>query len=332
MSLLSLVVALLLEQFRPLPYRRFVREPLAAMADFLEARLNGGAHQHGTLAWAIAVLLPALFAALVFYGLHALSPLLGWLWNIGVLYLTLGFRQFSHYFTDIQLALRMGDLPHARQLLAEWRGRPAVERQSNENLLEGAHERSLQNADENSHEIARQAISMALVASHRHVFGVLVCFVLLPGPSGAVLYRIADFLADYWGRASRRPDGASLGDFGAFAARAFAFINWLPVRATAAGFAIVGNFEDAVYCWRTQADKESDAGIGIVLASGAGALGVRLAPASAGNEAAEDIIEVGAGEDADADHMQSAVGLVWRALLLCLLLLLLLGFAGLAGA
>lgn len=328
MSLLSLVVALLLEQFRPLPYRRFVREPLQAMADFLEARLNGGAHQHGTLAWAIAVLLPALFAALVFYGLHALSPLLAWLWNIGVLYLTLGFRQFSHYFTDIQLALRMGDLAHARQLLAEWRGSPVDERPPKED----ADERSPPDAGESAHEIARQAISMALLASHRHVFGVLVCFVLLPGPSGAVLYRIADFLAAYWGRAAERPDGASLGDFGAFAARAFAFINWLPVRATAAAFAIVGNFEDAVYCWRTQADKESDAGIGIVLASGAGALGVRLSPASAGNEAAEEIIEVGAGEDADADHMQSAVGLVWRALLLSLLLLLLLGFAGLAGA
>lgn len=325
MSLLSLVVALLLEQFRPLPYRRFVREPLAAMADFLEARLNGGAHQHGTLAWAIAALLPALFAALVFYGLHALSPLLAWLWNIGVLYLTLGFRQFSHYFTDIQLALRMGDLAHARQLLAEWRGTPGEGGKADDNT----------NASDNSHEIAREAISMALVASHRHVFGVLVCFVLLPGPSGAVLYRVADFLADYWGRAEgrRAAEGlGGLGDFGVFSTRAFALINWLPVRATAAGFAIVGNFEDAVYCWRTQADKESDAGIGIVLASGAGALGVRLAPPSALNDAAEDIVEVGAGEDADADHMQSAVGLVWRALLLCLLLLLLLGFAGLAGA
>ncbi|MBK1679454.1 CobD/CbiB family protein [Rhodocyclus tenuis] len=320
MSLLSLVVALLLEQLRPLPYRRFVREPLQALADFLEARLNGGARQHGTLAWLIAVLVPALLAGLVFYALHALSPLLAWLWNVGVLYLTLGFRQFSHYFTDIQLALRMGDLPHARQLLGEWRGSPADDCKSDVN------------ADENSHEIARAAISMALVASHRHVFGVLVCFVLLPGPSGAVLYRIADFLADYWGRSLGRHDGASLGAFGAFAARAFAVINWLPVRATAAGFAIVGNFEDAVYCWRTQADKESDAGIGIVLASGAGALGVRLVPSAAPNEVAEDIVEVGAGEDADADHMQSAVGLVWRALLLSLLLLLLLGFAGLAGA
>lgn len=330
MSLFSLVVALLLEQFRPLPYRRFVLAPLTALADFLESHLNGGERQHGMLAWAIAVLVPTALAGAVFYALLALSPLLALLWNVVVLYLTLGFRQFSHYFTDIQLALRMGDLPHARQLLGQWRSRPA------------------ETAD--SGEIARAAIELALVASHRHVFGVLVCFVLLPGPCGAVLYRSAAFLAAYWGErkaapaADAAPAAGGCSDFGAFgdfSARAFALIDWLPVRATAAAFAVVGDFEDAIYCWRTQADRVHDAGIGIVLASGAGALGVRLGAAGADHAADSGVaeaaraggaaVELGAGEDADADHMQSAVGLVWRALLLSMLLLLLLGFASLAG-
>ena len=31
----------------------------------------------------------------------------------------MGFRRFSHYYSDIQFALRMDDLPHARQLLAD---------------------------------------------------------------------------------------------------------------------------------------------------------------------------------------------------------------------
>ena len=104
---------------------------------------------------------------------------------------------------------------------------------------------------------------------------------------------------------------------------------------TAAGFAIVGNFEDAIYCWRTQAAKWPDtgygAGIGIVLASGAGALGVRLGmPFVEAGEIA-DRAELGTGDDADVDFMQSAVGLVWRALVLWLLLLLLLGLASLVG-
>ena len=107
------------------------------------------------------------------------------------------------------------------------------------------------------------------------------------------------------------------------------------MRLTAAGFAIVGNFEDAIYCWRKQADKwpngpagQPGNGIGIRLVSGAGALG---APKAAVGVLAERA-EIGIGDEADVDFMQSAVGLAWRALLLWLLLLLLLGFARLLGA
>jgi adenosylcobinamide-phosphate synthase len=41
--------------------------------------------------------------------------------------------------------------------------------------------------------------------------------------------------------------------------------------------------------------------------------------------------ELGVGEEADADYMQSTVGLVWRALVLCLLLLTLVVVAGWVG-
>ena len=163
------------------------------------------------------------------------------------------------------------------------------------------------------------------------MFGVLVCFFLLPGPCGAVLYRAAAVFADTWGR--RNDDAAER--FGKFSQQAFAVIDWLPLRITAAGFAIVGNFEDAVYCWRNQADKWPDdqlgSGIGIVLASGAGALGVRLGMPVVEAGEISDRAEIGTGDEADVDFMQSAVGLVWRALMLWLLLLLLLGFASMVG-
>lgn len=308
MSLFSLIVALLLEQVRPLPYQQFVRGPLARLADALEGRLNTGERRHGTVAWLLAVVGLTVVSGLVFFVLYRLNPLFAWAWNVFVLYLTMGFRQFSHYYTDIQMALRMGDLPHARLLLGQWRGRPA----------DGL----------SSSDIARLSIEEALAASHRHVFGVLVWFVLLPGPCGAVLYRAAAFLAEYWGK---RQDG-EFADFGIFAQQSFAIIDWLPLRVTAAGFAIVGNFEDAIYCWRAQADKWPDDGLGIVLASGAGALGVRLGmPVVEAGEVA-DRAEIGTGDEADVDFMQSAVGLVWRALVLWLLLLLLLGLASLVGA
>jgi len=312
MSLFSLLAVLLIEQIRPLPYRRFIHEPLARLARFLEDLFNTGERSHGLVAWLTAVGGLVLVAGAVYAALYAINPLLSWLWNVLVLYLTMGFRQFSHCYSDIQFALRMDDVPHARKLLADWRGR------STDGL--------------SSSEIARLSIEEALRMSHRHVFGVLLCFVLLPGPCGAVLYRAAAFFADRWGR---RTD-ADAGCFGKFSQQAFAVIDWLPLRFTASGFAIVGDFEDAVYCWRTQADKwpenRSGSDIGIVLASGAGALGVRLGmPVMEAGEIA-DRAEMGTGDEADVDFMQSAVGLVWRALLLWLLLLLLLGFASLVGA
>jgi hypothetical protein len=61
------------------------------------------------------------------------------------------------------------------------------------------------------------------------------------------------------------------------ASSVFATLNWLPVRITAAIFAVVGNFEDAVNCWRTQADDWPDKTTAYLLSSGAGAIGVQLA-------------------------------------------------------
>ena len=307
MTVLSLIVVLLLEQLRPLAERKALALPLSRYAHFFERRFDDGRERHGMVAWLLAVLPPTVACAAVHFVLMAANPLLGFVWNIAILYLTLGFRQFSHYYTDIHLALRMGETERARALLGEWRGRSA------DRL--------------NPTEIARLAMEEALVSSHRHVFAVIVWFVLLPGPTGALLYRLSYYLAGRWSAHRDTESGA----FGRFARKAFALIDWLPVRITAAAFAIVGDFEDAVYCWRTQAAHWPDRAAGILLASGAGALGVRLGQPVVESGEMRMRPELGLGEEADADFMQSGIGLVWRTLVLCLLLLTLLGIASWAG-
>jgi len=102
------------------------------------------------------------------------------------------------------------------------------------------------------------------------------------------------------------------------------------MRLTACTFAIVGNFEDAIYCWRTQASSWPDPESGIVLASGAGALGVRLGMPVSQMEMSVERPELGIGDAADVDFMRSAVGLVWRALVFWLIMLLLLSLASMA--
>lgn len=307
MTLLALIVALLIEQIRPLPVDRFVLAPLRRVSASMIERFNDGRHRNGRLSWGLVIVGATLASAVAFVLLSRLHPVLALVFNIAVLYLTMGFRQESHFFTDIHLALRMGELERARKLLGEWRG--------------AGHD------DSSSSEVARLAIEQALIGAHRNVFGVCFWFILLPGPSGALLYRLARFFAEEWGR---RRD-AEFGDFGAFARRAFEWLDWLPTRVTAVAFSIAGDFEDAIFCWRTQSLQWPDHTDGILIASGAGALGVRLGMPVHESGEVLDRPEMGVGDEADADFMQATVGLVWRSLLLCLLLLVLLVIAGWVG-
>jgi cobalamin biosynthesis protein CobD/CbiB len=297
-SAIAIVAALLLEQWRPLGDRKAYFAVLARWASWLERSFNAGESRHGRIAWLVAVL-PVLAAAIVlYYAALWLSPLAALACNVAALYLTLGFRQFSHYFTDLQLAIRAGDVERARELIGAWRGEPAQHR--------------------SREEVIRLAIEEALVASHRHVFGVLFWFVLLPGPSGAILYRLAAYLRRRW---------HGLGAFGAFAERAYRVLEWPAVRLTAVCFAVVGDFEDAIYCWRTQARAWPDPDAGVVLAAGAGAMGVRLGMPLTAIDGVAVRPELGVGEAADAPFLDSVVGLVWRALVVWVFVLLLLGLA-----
>jgi adenosylcobinamide-phosphate synthase len=302
MSLIALIAALLLEQWRPLVQQRYMFSLAARYAMFLEQQFNAGEAEHGIVAWMVAVLPPVLGT----WALHALlwraSPLLALGFDVVALYFTMGFRQFSHHFTEIHLALKQDDLAKAREVLSLWRG----------------HRRD----DLDREAVVRLTIEQALVASHRHVFGVVFWFLLLPGPTGAVLYRLAAFLKRRWAGSH-----GDTGRFGRFSAQALGLLDWPAIRVTAVAFAIVGDFEDAIYCWRTQAAQWPDRGVGILLAAGAGAIGVKLGMPILEDGTLIDRPQLGVGDDADTGFLDSTVGLVWRALILWLLVLLLLGLA-----
>ncbi len=307
MSLLSLIFALLLEQLQPLASRKGLYAWLKGYVDYFYRNFDGGNRKHGQIAWVVAVLLPFTGTVAIYWLLMAQHPVLAWAFCVLVLYLTMGFRQFSHHFTRIQKALQANDLEQARRLLSEWR------KESCSAL--------------STEEVVRLTLEDALLASHRKVFGVVVWFVIFMflglGPSGAILYRMSGFLYARW----REMDWEEQGHFSRFATQAYQLVEWLPSRMTAASFAIAGNFEDAVYCWRSQARDWPDPVAGIILASGAGAMGVRLGMPVEHLDMVVDRPEIGTGDAADADFMQTAVGLVWRALIFWLLVLLLLTLA-----
>jgi len=303
MSLISLIIALLLEQWRPLADRGYLISLVHRFADFLQQHFNAGERAHGVIAWMLGVLPATLLAIAAYYLLYILSPLLALAFNVLILYMTMGFRQVGHYFTDIHWALKSGDFDKARAILGQWRGA------SCERL--------------NAEEVVRLTIEEALVASYQHVFAVVFWFVLLPGPSGAILYRLSSFLHRRWADSG----DAELAAFGSFAAQVFRLLDWAPARLTGIAFAVVGDFEDAAYCWRTQAAKWPDPSLGVVLASGAGAMGVRLGMPFLSELSPVDRPELGLGDEADVGFLDSTIGLVWRALVVILFILLLLAIA-----
>ena len=118
MNFLAILVALLLEQGRPLGQDNPVHRMAMAWARWARRSLDAGETRQGWLAWLLAAAAPAAVAAIVHLMLAEFSEVLSLAWLVLVLYVTLGFRQFSHHFTVIRDALDAGDEEAARAELA----------------------------------------------------------------------------------------------------------------------------------------------------------------------------------------------------------------------
>lgn len=314
MTFFAILLVLLIEQVQPLRADNPVHAALRTLAGRMEARFNAGLEQHGRVAWFATMAIVMVPTALVYLLCARLGFLAVFAWTTLIAYLTLGFRHYSHYFTSIQIALSSGDEEGARRLLAEWTGEDTSALDSSE--------------------LSRIAVETALVTAHRNVFGVFFWLLLPVGPAFAVMYRVAEYLARAW----NEPDHLKNEAFGRFASRAFYWIDWIPARLTAIAFAVVGNFEDAIYAWRNFAQRWPDEAIGVILSAGGGALGVRLGTPTV---AAASVVTADAslvdtatvepetppGDAPQPRTLQSTVGLVWRALLLWMLMLLLISIA-----
>ena len=305
MSFISILLALLLEQAKPLPQVNPVHNAVRNWVRWVIKNFDAGASKHAWLAWILAAAGPTLIVLAVHW---ALVWQWGWaaaaVWNVLVLYATLGFRQFSHHFTQIRDALLAGDEEAARAALAQWKRIDASELPRSE--------------------IVRHVIEHSVLSAHRHVFGVFVWYSILAalglGPAGAVFYRVSEYLALFAKRAPR-PELPPVSDaVRAQALRCWELVDWLPARVTALSFAFVGSFEDEVDSWRRHAAAHPLDNDGVVLAATAGAVNVRLGE--------EGITE---GLTPEPAHLRAVVGLVWRTVVMWMVFLALLSLARLIG-
>jgi adenosylcobinamide-phosphate synthase len=306
MSFLSILFALLLEQVKPLSPTNAVHSAVRNWVRWVMGNFDAGKPQHGWLAWGLAVLVPCAIVLAVHW---ALVGIWGWwaaaLWNIAMLYTTLGFRQFSHHFTQVRDALHAGDEDSARAALAQW------QRKDTRDLPRP--------------ELVRQVIEHSVLSAHRHVFGVFAWYTLLAalgfGPAGAVFYRVSEYVGGMVQRPAKAgavPLGDAVRDY---AVRAWSVVDWAPARVTAMSFAFVGSFEEAVDSWRKHEALHPLDNDGVVLAATAGAVNVRL-----GDTPADD-----AGQQPELGHLRAVVGLVWRTVVMWMVFLALLSLARLIG-
>jgi len=319
MSFISVLFALLLEQAKPLTRGNPIHAAMRAWVRWSTHSFDAGKPFHGWLAWGFAVAGPALLALLIY---RLLGHFVGWsldvLWSALVLYISLGFRQFSSHFTDIRNGLANDDDARARALLANWQ--------------------QIEVREMPRSAILGKVIEFSVLAAHRHVFGVLAWFSVLAafglGPTGAVLYRLSEFVVRYWQHQSNahyQPVSAALQGN---AQTAWTLIDWFPARATAIGFAVMGNFEEAIDGWRRYAQRTDVSNDGLVLAATAGAVNIHLpglgldglaAPGASMDEFAS------ARPWPELPHLAIVVGLVWRAVVMWIVLLALLTLARLLG-
>ena len=299
MSLAALLACLAAQYAYPPRPRLWLARFYGRLCLSAAKRLDAGDRNSGIVAWfalMAGVLVPV---ALVSWLAHAIHPVVLWILEIAILYLTLRFLATASHVAAIETAIRTGDSAGAANLLAEWRGEPV---ESPEPAV-----------------VSKLAAEHALREAHHGTFAPLFWFLVLPGPLGLVAYPLALRAARSWEHVVD-PDER---DFGWFAARAFHVIDWIPQRLTAFVFAVVGDFEDALYCWRSQAAQWMRPEEGIVLASGAGALGVKLGEPIPKGEGWIDRPLLGVGEAAREDALASLGGLLWRALIVWMIVYLL---------
>ncbi len=168
--------------------------------------------------------------------------------------------------------------------------------------------------------VARAATESVLENGNDAVFGALFWFALLGAP-GVVLYRLVNTLDAMWGYKTERYLA-----FGWAAARLDDLLNWVPARLTAITYGLLGRGGAAWRCWRTQGGLTESPNGGVVMATGAGALGLRLGGAALYHGQLKARPTLGEGRPPEAADIARAVRLVHRGMWLWVAVILLGGW------
>jgi adenosylcobinamide-phosphate synthase len=268
------------------------------LAQRIEARLHGGAGGDNVVRgiWALLI---ALLPLVLLAWLLTLNATLALPVEVLLLYLAIGGRSLAQHGRAVAGALAAGDLPLARQRVG-W----MVSRDTDRLDAEG---------------VARSAVESVLENGNDALFGAIFWFLLLGAP-GVVIYRLANTLDAMWGYRTER-----YRQFGWAAARFDDLLNWPPARLTALAYALSGDTARAWRCWRSQGHRTDSPNGGVVMAAGAGALGLQLGGPTSYHGVMTDKPLLGEGLPARGQDIERAIRLLQRSLLLWLVVIVVTG-------
>ncbi|MDP3031397.1 MAG: adenosylcobinamide-phosphate synthase CbiB [Rhodocyclaceae bacterium] len=297
----SALVGVLLDCLLGEPRRWHPLVGFGRLADAAERVFRAGAPGHaignrlrGLAAWSVIVVPCVVLAA--WFAHPLLDALLLWL--------ALGGRSLGEHARAVATPLAAGDLANLEM------ARTAVGRIVSRDTTQ---------LDASG--VATATVESVLENGNDAVFGALFWF-FVAGGAGAVLYRLANTLDAMWGYKDARRI-----HFGWAAARLDDVLNYVPARLTALTYALLGNTQNALACWRAQASAWSSPNAGPVMAAGAGALKVGVGGTAIYHGRDEQRPALGRGPAPCAADIPRAVTLVVRGQWLWLALFVLWSFA-----
>jgi adenosylcobinamide-phosphate synthase len=304
MSLL-IIIALLLDQLIGEPRHGHPLVGFGNIANRVEQKLNPQGHQpplllrfFGLMAWSLVVL-PFVILIIYFEGLIApysiniLADLeVGYDSILAIIILTIaiGSKSLVQHAKAVAEALTKNDIELARQRIAMIVSRDT----SNSSEVE----------------IKQATIESVLENGNDAVFAAIFFFVIFGAP-GVVLYRLANTLDAMWGYRTPRYQY-----FGWASARIDDVLNWIPARLTAISYSLAGKTRSSIRCWLKQAKHWHGINPGVVMASGAGALQVRLGGAAFYHGQRVERPDLGLGATTETKDIHRAIALVQRSIVI----------------
>lgn len=242
----------------------------------------------GIVAWCLCVL-PFVFLT---YGLSQVNHELAIIFDALLLYFAIGNKSLTQHAMAVANALTQNNLEQARYQIK---------------MMVSRDTENMQDTD-----ISRATIESVLENGNDAVFGAIFWFLLLGAP-GVVLYRLANTLDAMWGYKNNRYHA-----FGWCAARIDDILNWLPARLAAITYALIGQTRRALQCWRTQAKTWKGVNPGVVMSTGAGALGLTLGGVARYHGKIVTRPILGEGVEPNALNIKQSINLVQKSLWLWL--------------